>query len=135
MNDLPRKLVQKNLAFLELNHSHFFLLGFLNSLSEILTDETSVDVYAVQSLSISTDSIIHLRYPKFFEEGELATHNILNYTFQPLNEPKFQTTLLYARYSSSVSSIGLFLTMMARPKRLLKPLSCCFFQDFYQNFA
>ena len=39
----------------------------------------------------------NLRYPKFFEETDLATHNILNHTFLPRNKPKFQTTLLYAR--------------------------------------
>ena len=76
-----------------------FLLGFLNSLSEILSDKISVDVYAVQALSISTDSIITLRYPKFFEEGNLATHKILNYTFYPINEPKYNTTILYAQAS------------------------------------
>ena len=71
----------------------------MNSLSEILTDQISVDVFAVQALSISTDSIINLRYPKFFEEGALATDKILNYTFYPRNEPKYNSTLLYARAS------------------------------------
>ena len=51
----------------------------------------------MQALSIGTDSIIHLRYPEFFEGGDLAPHNILNYTFQPRNEPRYETTLLYAR--------------------------------------
>ena len=69
----------------------------MNSLSEILADKIPVDVFAVQALSISTDSIINLRYPKFFEEGAPATDKILNYTFYPINEPKYNTTLLYAR--------------------------------------
>ena len=51
----------------------------------------------MQALSIATDSIIHLRYPEFFEGGPLATHNILNYSFHPRNEPRYQSTLLYAR--------------------------------------
>ena len=56
-------------------------------------------MYAVQALSISTDSIINLRYPKLFEEGNLATHNILNHTFYPRNQPKYESTLLYAQAS------------------------------------
>ena len=39
----------------------------------------------------------NLRYPEFFEEGRLATHKILNHTFHPINEAKYQSTLLYAR--------------------------------------
>ena len=39
----------------------------------------------------------NLRYPEFFEEGDLATHNILNHTFHPINEAKYESTLLYAR--------------------------------------
>ena len=44
--------------------------------------------------------MIHLRHPKFFETGKYATHNILNHTFHPITEPKYETTLLYARPSS-----------------------------------
>ena len=39
----------------------------------------------------------NLRYPEFFEEGDLATHKILNHTFHPINEAKYESTLLYAR--------------------------------------
>ena len=35
----------------------------------------------------------------FFEDGILATHNILNHTFRPITEPKYESTLLYAKAS------------------------------------
>ena len=43
-----------------------------NSLKEILTNKTSVDILAVQSLSIATDTVITLRHPEFFEVGDLG---------------------------------------------------------------
>ena len=39
----------------------------------------------------------NFRYPEFFEEGDLASHNILNHTFHPINEAKYESTLLYAK--------------------------------------
>ena len=100
--------------------SPFFLLGFWNSLSDILSDEISVDVYAVQALSISTDSIINLRYPKFFEEGNLATHNILNHTFYPRNQPKYESTLLYAQASHPDNFINQLLEAKTEEKAVIQ---------------
>ena len=91
----------------------FFLLGFLNSLTEILSDQISVDVYAVIALAISTDSIIHLRYPDFFETGDLATHKILNHTFYPRTKPRYETTLLYARASHPDDFINQLLVIVS----------------------
>ena len=98
----------------------FFLLGFLNSLTEILSDQISVDVYAVIALAISTDSIIHLRYPDFFETGDLATHKILNHTFYPRTKPRYETTLLYARASHPDDFINQLLVAKTNEKAVIQ---------------
>ena len=48
-------------------------------------------------MATATNSVIHLRYPEFFETGMLASHVILNTTFQPMSTPKYETTMLFAR--------------------------------------
>ena len=98
----------------------FSLSGFLNSLCEILTDKISVDVYAVQALCIATDSIINLRYPDFFEEGTLATHTILNHTFRPITEPKYESTLLYAKASHPDEFINQILDAKTEAKAVIQ---------------